>query len=240
MKIGSTDIKEWNAVQWDVDVGNHEMNNNSEWVRGSPMPFMDKSTIGFKSIRTVLLIKDRGREAMTQDRSNILAALLKPVELTLDGFAHHFMAVIQKHSFEEDVNHRQDLWHKLTLEMVGYEFGAQEEKTGTSSISVSNPGNIITPAVIEILPTMGSAAITLTGISRDPDTGADLPVIIKNITTGNKVVIDGETGLVTQNGNLKAGDVDFWDPPTLLSGSNTITCDNDKMNITIKFKPRYM
>ena len=31
--------------------------------------------------------------------------------------------------------------------------------------------------------------------------------------TDKKVIIDGETGLITQEGVQKAGDVDFWELP---------------------------
>ena len=53
-------------------------------------------------------------------------------------------------------------------------------------------------------------------------------------------MIDGESGLVTQDGVLKAGDVDFWEFPVLFPGVNTVTCNNSNMTMTVKFKPRFM
>lgn len=241
MLIRDMDISKWHAKQWKVTIGNHEITNNSQWDRGALGPFLDKNTLGFKNIQVVLLIKAQGRETMLRDRGNILAALLEPAELTLDGFCNHFMAILQRYSFEENVGNRQDLWHKLTLEMAGYEFGEQLVQTGTSgSITVLNPGNIVTPAVAEVLPAMGAAAVTVTGLGRNPDTGEEEPIIIRNLTTGHKVILDGETGLITQDGMPKTADVDFWEVPSLLPGNNTITCDNTQMSITIKIKPRFM
>ena len=67
--------------------------------------------------------KDSTRETMTLDRSNIVAALLEPADIVLDGFIHKFRAVLSKDaSFEETVNYRQDRWHKLNLELQGYEY----------------------------------------------------------------------------------------------------------------------
>ena len=143
-------------------------------------------------------------------------------------------------SVEETISYRQDLWHKLTLELQGYEYGSEISVTGSGSLTVNNPGNIATPAILEITPTIGSASITVSGICRDPDSKNDFPVTIKNLVTGKKVVIDGENGLVTQDGALKAGDVDFWEAPILFPGTNKITCSNSNMKMTVKFKPRFM
>lgn len=178
---------------------------------------------------------------MTLDRSNIVAALLEPADITLDGFTRKFRVVLSKDaSFEETVNYRQDRWHKLTLELQGYEYGPELSATGANALSINNPGNIITPATLEITPVIGSASITVSGFCRDPDSKNDYPVTIRNLVAGKKVVIDGESGLVTQDGTLKAGDTDFWEAPVLFPGVNTITCNNSNMTMTVKFKPRFM
>ncbi len=241
MQINGIDISRWHARQWAVTIGNHAITNNSEWNRGSPDPFLISGTIGFKTIKVTLLIKDSSRDVMTLDRSNIVAALLEPADITLDGFTRKFRVVLSKDaSFEETVNYRQDRWHKLTLELQGYEYGPELSATGANALSINNPGNIITPATLEITPVIGSASITVSGFCRDPDSKNDYPVTIRNLVAGKKVVIDGESGLVTQDGVLKAGDVDFWEFPVLFPGVNTVTCNNSNMTMTVKFKPRFM
>lgn len=240
MLIGTKDIAAWNAKQWNVTIGNHEIQNESEWLRGSAVPFLDRNTIGFKNVRVVLLIKDEGRETMIRDRSEILALLLEPAELTLDGFTNQFYGILEKYSFEESAGNRMDLWHKLTLEFSAYEFGQTVSETGSGSVTITNPGNLEGPAVIEITPTFGAASVTLTGVCRNPETGADDPVTIQNLETGKMIVLDGETGLITEDGENKAGDVDIWEMPTVLPGENTIVCSTDNVTITVKIKPRYM
>ena len=241
MQINGIDISRWHARQWAVTIGNHAITNNSEWNRGSPDPFLISGTIGFKTIKVTLLIKDSSRDVMTLDRSNIVAALLEPADITLDGFTRKFRVVLSKDaSFEETVNYRQDRWHKLTLELQGYEYGPELSATGANALSINNPGNIITPATLEITPVIGSASITVSGFCRDPDSKNDYPVTIRNLVAGKKVVIDGESGLVTQDGTLKAGDTDFWEATVLFPGVNTITCNNSNMTMTVKFKPRFM
>ncbi len=105
---------------------------------------------------------------------------------------------------------------------------------------VTNPGNVASPAILELTPTIGAASVKITGLCRDSNTGEDLPVTVKNLTTGNKIILDGITGLITENGSLKAGDVDMWEMPTLLPGNNTITIDTECTNIKATVLPIYM
>lgn len=241
MQINGIDISRWHARQWAVTIGNHAITNSSEWDRGSPDPFLIGSTIGFKTINVTLLIKDSSREIMTMDRSNIVAALLEPADITLDGFSHKFRVVLSKDaSVEETISYRQDLWHKLTLELQGYEYGSQISKTGLNKLEIVNPGNLKTPAVLELLPSISTIPVTIRGICVDSATGEDEPITVKGLSTNKKVIIDGETGLITQEGVQKSGDVELWELPALVPGLNIITCDNANITMTVKFKPRYM
>lgn len=239
MLIGTWDISEADARQWNVTPGFHSISNDSEWVRGSPAPAMFKNEIGFKPLKIVVLIKnDGGRQVILERCSKILSHLLEPTELTLDGFEHKFYGILTKHTHEETVMKR---WHKLTLEFNCYEFGNEIAQTASSvtDITINNPGNILTPAVIEITPQVGAASIILTGVCRDTNTGADLPVVINELETGKVIALDGESGLITQDGSLKT-DVEIWSLPTLLPGENKITVTSNRMDIAVRFRPRFM
>lgn len=241
MQINGIDISRWHARQWAVTIGNHAITNSSEWDRGSPDPFLTGSTIGFKTIKVTLLIKDSSRELMTLDRSHIVAVLLEPADLTLDGFAHKFKVVLTKDAgFEETVGHRQDLWHKLTLELQGYEYGSEIAVAGTGTLKIMNPGNMDTPAILELIPSISTIPVNIRGISRNQASEKEELITVKNLITDKKVIIDGESGLITQEGEQKAGDVDLWELPVLVPGINTVTCDNANVKMNIKFKPRYM
>lgn len=240
MKINDWDIVNADARQWNVTPGFHSVSNESKWTEGSPLPALLKNDIGFKSLKVVLLIKrDGGRAAILARCSEILAHLLDPVDLTLDGFPHFFCGILTKHSHKENVLKR---WHTLTLEFDGYEHGEEQEVTasGETSISMTNEGNIVTPMILTITPQIGLASVALTGVCRDPVNGDDLPVTVGELTTGNAVVIDGETGLMTQGEESKAGDIEIWALPSLLPGENTITVDSDRVDLSIRYRPRYM
>lgn len=237
--INGWDISNADARQWNVTPGFHSVKNDSEWDRGSPNPVLFKNDIGFKPIKVKLLVKKAGgRQAILGRCSEILSHLLGPADLELDQFAHKFCGILTKHSHEEKCMER---WHVLTLEFDGYEYDKEESIqtfSGMADFTVKNAGNTMTPAVIEITPQIGAAEIKLSGICHDRHTGEDLPVAVRELETGKKVILDGTTGLFTQDGELK--DVDIWGLPALLPGDNRILVDNSRMDITVRFHPRFM
>lgn len=246
MLINDWDIGLANARQWNVIPGYCDISNNSEWARGSPIPVFFSNQIGFKPLKVVLLIKGAGRQEILENCSTVLAHLLDPALLTLEKFDHKFYGILKKHSFTENpmnitfVDHNRAA--KMELEFSVYECGdlITQTFTGLKTFIVNNPGNIRSPAIIEITPQIGAASIELTGICQDPNTKKDLPVAIRKLTAEKKVILNGETGLITEDGALKAGDADIWELPTLLPGENQITVTSDRMEIVVKFHPFYM
>lgn len=246
MKINGWDISGADAKQWNVTPGFHSISNDSEWSRGSPAPVLFRNEIGFKTLKVTILVKaDRDRQVILNRCSEILSHLLEPAELELDDFDYKFYGILKKHALEENPLSTPVLKFnrasKLTLEFEGYEYADEEtvETSGETEIVVNNFGNILTPVIIEITPQVGAASITLSGICRDPNTGEDLPVMINELETGKTVTLDGETGLFTQDGELKA-DLEIWDVPTLFPGENKITVDSEWMDIVVRYRPRFM
>lgn len=240
MKLNGWDIKEADARQWRVTPGFHSVSNDSEWSRGSSVPVLFRNHPGFKTLKITVLVKsDGGRQVILNRCSELLSHLLEPTEIELDGFEHKFFGILTKHTHNEKVMGR---WHLLTLELNGYEFGAEISQTfsGATDFTVNNTGNIIAPAVVEITPQISAEEIVLTGFCRDFHTEKELPVTIRELTTGNKIVLDGETGLFTEGGRLKTGDIDIWEIPSVLPGNNKITVNNNRMDIKVRFRPRFM
>lgn len=82
--------------------------------------------------------------------------------------------------------------------------------------------------------------LIITGLSRDPRTEEALEIKVKNYTPGKKIIIDGETGLITEEGQTKIDDVEIWELPDLKPGENIITTNNNWLEVTIKYNPRFM
>ena len=239
MLIGTWNNQNAGAKQWRVTVGSHQISNNSEWTAGSPIPSYTQSILGFKTLKTVLLVKGEGREEILGQCSDILAKCLEPVELTLDHFEHKFFGALKKSSMEETSEGR---WNLLTLEWECFEYGETITKqySGVTEITVHNPGNIITPAVVSIIPGLGAADLTVKGLCLDMVSGRKYDAVIKDLAVEEEIILDGESGLMTKGGVLNAEDIEVWELPALRPGENTITLDRTGMDVTVQFRPRYM
>lgn len=111
----------------------------------------------------------------------------------------------------------------------------------TASKTITVQGDYPVPCIIEIIPQVNViSSLTIKGAARNEITGELEDILIKNLTKGNKIVIDGENGTVIEGSSNKFADTDFWAFPSLLPGDNKITFSNTQSNITIKYKPRYI
>ena len=111
----------------------------------------------------------------------------------------------------------------------------------TASKTITVEGNYPTPCIIEIAPQVNViSSLTISGIARNKITGELEDILIKNLTKGNKVVIDGENGTAIEGNSNKFADTEFWEFPSLLPGGNEIAFDNTQCNVTIKYRPRFI
>lgn len=239
MKINEKDISLWCARQWNVDIGHNEVKNDSEWVRGSPIPAFFHNTIGFKDIKITLLVKGNSRSEIEKRRSDIVSNLIQPAVLSLDGFEHKFQVIFNKSSVTESSITR---FHQLILEFKGFEFGDEItlQYKGIDAFTIMNPGNLITPLIIQITPQVGASSITCNGLCRNLETGEIQIITIKELTTGKNILLDGESGLMTEDGQNKFKDIELWELPTLMPGENEVTFSTKNIEVVIKFRPRFI
>ena len=75
---------------------------------------------------------------------------------------------------------------------------------------------------------------------RDRYTLEDKPIKISNLTDGKTIILDGESGIITEDGVNKIGDVDIWGLPTLQPGYNIIQMNQSGMEVEMRYKPRFV
>lgn len=227
MTINGWNISNASAKQFNVIWGYSEITNKSQWVERANNPVVFDSITGFKPLRIVMVVYGNSREAIRGNISTVLSKLLKPSTIVLDGFTHKFYGYLRAHSAEETAKKR---WHVLTLDLEGYEFSSEVSVSGSTSINVNNPGTLTTPAVVTIVPSAGMSSLTITGLG---DT-----ITLTGVESGKTIVINGETGLITQNNALR--DADLYSMPVVKPGANVVACNRSQATITVAFKPRYM
>lgn len=238
MRINDTDISKYDAVQWRVEIDTTDFSNESEWVAGAALPFLMKSRAGFKEVSVSMMVHGDSREQIRNKAGAVIALCQEPVTLYLDDYEHLFRGIMTKSSIKEHNDWSRRRFQLLTLTFDAYEYGPDVSATAAgASVTISNPGTLISPAIIKITPTVGVAELTISGICRDSTTGEDLPVVISDAASGKELILDGVTGLVTQGGALK--EADMWALPTLKPGSNTIKLSSTYLNTTVTVRPLY-
>ena len=235
MKINNTNITTWQARQSKVQWGQTPYSNSSYWKAGAAVPMLFSGVVGFKQLTLTLIVKGADRVAILKNVSDIVAACQDKVTLTLDNMSHKYTGYLTN-AQNEEMGKRTV--HRLVMQFNGYEHGDQVQASGTSSITINNPGNLASPARIALTPTATMSSVTLSGICRDPYTGEDETVTINSLTNNKLIVLNGINGGITESpGNPK--DVDIWHLPVLKPGSNTITCSSANVSIVVQVLPLY-
>lgn len=130
----------------------------------------------------------------------------------------------------------------VTLELTpkGGPVGIPEDQMVASIICDSDDAYIVDDEDGAAIASHDYDTLVITGLSRDPRTGEALEIEIRNTTPGKKIVIDGETGKITEDGQVKIEDVDIWALPELLPGENEITTNNNWLEAVVRYNPRFM
>jgi hypothetical protein len=213
------------------------LSNSSEWTNGDLLPFFQNSLPGFKKISVTVVLTGTSRQGIWTNAGKLVASLLSPSVLELDGFEHNFMVYLSNAKQTEQMLKR---WHKAKMEFYGYEYSDTKYVVkSASTFSVTNEGNLRTPAIVEIISNIGLVSATIYGLTKNRLTGEDMPIIINGIDAGKTLIIDGEEGLITQDGSNRAGDVVLYEMPYLMPGENKVVMDHELI-ITIYYKERYV
>lgn len=240
MRINGIDIARYGAKQYRVDFGQSELKNDTEWIERAALPLFSANYNLFKELTVKLLVYGDGRENIRNKISEIVSHLLEPAELELDGYARQFTGILTKADVDEGSDAARKRFQILKLQFDAYEHGERvvtEKDQWESIVQVKNPGNIRSPAVIEITPGTDLAALTVTGICMD-GFGQDVPVTIESLKNGKTIKIDGITGVVEEDGAVK--DIDIWTLPAVLPGESEITLSQWNMDLKITILPLYI
>lgn len=232
MLIDDIDIKKFGAKQLTVDISTSSITNKSEYNSKLLIPLFFDGEISFKTIEVSLLFKGSSRDEILKNISNLMSKLVKKVTLTLDGYTSRFDVVLQD---SETVKSASEYTYKKNLTFIGYEYKKEviETMNRITNKTINVVGNLETPSIVEITPSIDLINLTLTGLAEDP-------IILKNLKANKKLIVNGEDGTVTVDGVNKFSDTDMWGFPKLSPGAKTITVDKSSVDITIKYKPRYI
>lgn len=232
MFINKVDIlKHYNAYLVDRDIQACNIVTYSDWLEKSFEPIIYKQKEGYSVVNVKLFIEGNNEEEILLKISEILKLCEKCV-LSFNDLAFYYDVTLDKHT-EEIIS---DKAYALTLNFKStFKFKNQviENLNKISSKSINVSGNLKTPCIVEINPSIDMIDLKLEGLSNDP-------ITIKNLKQNKKIIIDGIMGTITQEGINKFKDTDMWEFPFLIPEVNIIKLSKDNCNITIKYNPRWI
>lgn len=102
-----------------------------------------------------------------------------------------------------------------------------------NTLSIENIGTLPTPCILTLVPMDNIQSIVITGLS-------DNDIKLSSLKAGSTYIIDGENGIITENGVNNITKYNGWTLPYLKPGKNIIKITNlPQLTGTFSFTPRY-
>lgn len=235
MLINTVDpLVSFNAKLTERNIQTAQVITYKDWLRKALNPVKEGQEENYIAIHLKYLIQCNDDNTALTYISNLIS-LIKDSTIKFEDIDYYY-DVLLKDKDTQRFNEGEQGKFELTVELEsGYAYKSQIVETANrvGSKTINNAGNIDTPAIIEITPSIDLQNIIISGLSDDP-------ITILNLTSGNTVIIDGEAGTVLQGGVNKFSDTDMWEFPKLAPGANTITFSQVNCDINIKYKPKWI
>lgn len=231
MKIDSTDIREFDAKQLSVEFTPPQTTVTVDMFEGALIPSESETYTPLSGITVEVLFRGKDRDEVMTHISDFNALLQKGVVLTLDGYRRKFKGFMTANAPEKTISKER---YKSSFKFTGYWFSddvtiSWQEK---NEIIFETKGNRWTPCRLTITALEYIETMKINGLSDE--------ITIKTIPRGATVVIDGETGFVTMDGENKFKDVEMFEFPYLKTGKDKehhIIFSDKNAIVTIQYKP---
>lgn len=234
-KINNVANTAFKAKLLDRQINSNEVITIDDWLDGAIQPTFIRQQEKFKEITMVVLIEGTNEE----DAYKMFSKLTRELsygELKFDDMSLTFKVMINGAVSPKRL--------KPNVFEVSYKlkssYGMAQEQTvsrsagAAATFTINNAGTAETPCIIEITPTQSISSLTLEGFT-------DKPITVKNIVSGQKVVINGETNSILTNGQNGFKNFDGWSFPSLIPGANSLKVSSALgYSMVIKYKARYI
>ena len=236
MKIGDIDIRRFRAKQLTVDVEPPQTQVAVEMFDGALIPSETKTYTPLANITVGVLFRGESRNEIIKHASAFNAALQKGKLLTLDGYERKFMAYLQSNTLSKTKSKKRYL---AEFKFTGYwksdEIAHHFERMNEIEFNVR--GNKDAPCIISIIALQGMSELTINGF--------DDEITISNIERGKNIIINGEQGIITEDGKNKFNDCELWEYPYLKTDNDNealqkIIFSNNQIIVDISYSPLWI
>lgn len=233
MLVNGIDIRKYGAKQLTVDLQPPQISVNSEWVEGAPTPHEFDTEVQYGTCELTILFRGTSRNSIVRTLSEFLSLLTQRCRLNLDGYKGTYIGDLDSDSVKKTIVADRYI---LTVKFKGYMVDNEVTNVyrGVYGAKFTTLGTRDTPCIVEITPQANLQQLTIGGFGDDD-------IILTDLRAGHTVIINGERGTVTQDGENKFGDCDMWAFPVLKKDrENNITFSSDKCDVTIHYSPMWI
>lgn len=234
MKIDDTNIREFDAKQLSVEFTPPQTTVTVDMFEGALIPSESETYTPLSGITVEVLFRGNDRDEVMTHISDFNALLQKGVVLTLDGYRRKFKGFMTANAPEKTISKGR---YKSSFQFTGYWFSDEVTISWQeqNEMIFEAQGNRWTPCRLSITALEYIETMKINGLSDE--------ITIKTIPRGATVVIDGETGFVTMDGENKFKDVEMFEFPYLKTGKDKehhlIFSDKNAI-VTIQYKPMWL
>ena len=223
-KINNVANTAFKAKLLDRQINSNEVITIDDWLDGAIQPTFIRQQEKFKEITMVVLIEGSNEE----DAYKMFSKLTRELsygELKFDDMSLTFKVMING---AVSPNRLKPNVFEVSYQLKS-SYGMAQEQTVNRSAAAAE-----TPCIIEITPTQSISSLTFEGFT-------DKPFTVKNIVSGQKVVINGETNSILMNGQNGFKNFDGWSFPSLIPGANSLKVSSTLgYSMVVKYKARYI
>lgn len=234
MKIDDIDIRKFDAKQLTVEIVHPQTVVGVEMFDGALIPSESETYTPLSGVKVGVLFRGKSRDEVQTHISDFNAALQKGVVLTLDGYRRYFKAYLSANTSEKTISKGR---YKAEFTFVGYWFSDEVTISWQEQHEMifETAGNRWTPCRVTITALEYIEEMRINGFPNE--------ITVKIIPRGSTVVIDGETGFATMDGENKFKDVEMMEFPYLKTGvdkeHHLIFSDKNAI-VTIQYKPMWL
>jgi len=189
MLINNIDIASFKALLAIKDIQPADVITYDDWLRNALNPLFLGRHERFKKLNIQLVISDVDDNGALNNISNLVKQLEK-CTIKFDDIDFYYDCTIASKSNEKLTNG----FYTLDVELksgYAYKPAITETMNNITAKTITIPGNLPTPAVVTITPSIDTISVTLTGLSKNP-------ITVSNLHANTPVVIDGEKCTVTE------------------------------------------
>lgn len=233
MKINGEDVRRYKAKQLTVEFEPPQDGAGYEWPEGMLAPIESQVVQKCGTCTVELLLRGEDRNEITRASSTLHGLCLPgPVELTLDGHKGVYTGYLKEYKPEKTITPKA---YKVKATFAGWmkDTPVKLSYIGQTKATLHRVGSRPAACVLTITPKKDVEKMTMKGWGRHD-------LVVENMTEGHSVVIDGKSGLITQDGENKAQDVTFWTLPAMDEPQKTITWDNEDCDVTVEYTPLWL